>query len=139
MILEDVEYSYCYTYVRTPFVKLIRTRGSVDCLFTVDHEIFAVKFFDNDLFQQKLNMRNILCNVRRPTPILVAKIWQRKLDYAKNLQAKYFTGENIPIYGTVVNRIQRMIQFKINVSNKQSTQLVHIHVTLNHPGGIHKH
>ena len=44
-------------------------------------------------------MRNILCNVHRPIPILVAKVWQRKLDYAKNLQAKYFTGENIQIYG----------------------------------------
>ena len=44
-------------------------------------------------------MRNILCNVRRPIPILVAKLWQQKLDYAKSLQAKYFTSENIPIYG----------------------------------------
>ena len=26
-------------------------------------------------------------------PILVAKIWRRNLDYAKNLQVKYFTGE----------------------------------------------
>ena len=32
-------------------------------------------------------------------PILVAKVWRRNLDYAKNLQAKCFTGENIPIYG----------------------------------------
>ena len=45
MILEDVEYSYCYTYVHTPFVELIRTWGSVDCLFIVDREIFAVKIF----------------------------------------------------------------------------------------------
>ena len=29
---------------------------------------------------------------------MVTKVWQRKLDYAKNLQAKYFAGENIPIY-----------------------------------------
>ena len=41
----------------------------------------------------------ILCNVRRPIPILVAKVWQRKLDYVKFLQAKYFTSKNIPIYG----------------------------------------
>ena len=26
-----------------------------------------------------------------------------KLGYAKNLQAKYFTGENIPIYGIYVH------------------------------------
>ena len=45
-------------------------------------------------------MQNILCNVHRPIPILVAKVWRRKLDYAKNLQAKYFTSENILIYGT---------------------------------------
>ena len=25
--------------------------------------------------------------------------WRRKLDYAKILQPKYFTDENIPIYG----------------------------------------
>ena len=57
-------------------------------------QIFAIKnFFVDDLFRQKLNTRNILCNVRRPIPILVAKIWQRNLDYAKNLQAKYFTGK----------------------------------------------
>ena len=36
----------------------------------------------------------------RPIPIFVARFWRRKLDYAKILQAKYFTGENIPIYGT---------------------------------------
>ena len=45
-------------------------------------------------------MRNILCNVRRPIPILIAKVWRRNLDYTKNLQAKYFTHENILIYGT---------------------------------------
>ena len=26
--------------------------------------------------------------------------WRRKLDYAKILRPKYFTSENIPIYGT---------------------------------------
>ena len=46
-------------------------------------------------------MRNILCNVRLRIPILVAKVWQRKLDNVKNLQVKYFTGENIPIYGNL--------------------------------------
>ena len=30
--------------------------------------------------------------------ILVAKVRQRSLDYVKNLQVKYFTGKNIPIY-----------------------------------------
>ena len=43
-------------------------------------------------------MRNILCNVRQPIPILVTKVLRRNLDYAKNLQVKYFTGKNIPIY-----------------------------------------
>ena len=33
--------------------------------------------------------------------VLVAKVWRRKLDYTKNLRAKYFTGENIRIYGTL--------------------------------------
>ena len=56
--------------------------------YTVDHEIFIVKIFS--------------CSVRRPIPILVAKDWRQKLDYAKkfNLQVKYFTGENILIYGS---------------------------------------
>ena len=45
---------------------------------TVDCEIFVVK-------------------------ILIPKVWQRKLGYAKNLQAKYFTGKNIPIYGSYNN------------------------------------
>ena len=71
---------------------------TLDIMHTVDHEIFAAKIsFVNDLFQWKLNTRNILCNVRQPIPILVTKVWQQNLDYAKNLQAKYFTGENIPI------------------------------------------
>ena len=30
---------------------------------------------------------------------MVTKVWQQNLDYTKNLQAKYFTNENIPIYG----------------------------------------
>ena len=30
-----------------------------------------------------------------------AEVWRRNLDYAKNLQAKYFTSENIPIYGII--------------------------------------
>ena len=55
--------------------------------------------FIDDLFWRKLNMQNILCNVRQPIPILVAKVRRRNLDYTKNLQVKYFTGENIPIYG----------------------------------------
>ena len=58
----------------------------------------------HDLFWRKLNMRNILCNVCRPIPTLVAEVWRRNLDYAKNLQAKYFTSESIPIYGTLVDQ-----------------------------------
>ena len=44
-------------------------------------------------------MWDILCIACRPIPILVAKVWRINLDYVKNFQAKYFTGENIPIYG----------------------------------------
>ena len=45
-------------------------------------------------------MRTILRNVRQPIPILVTEVWRQNLDYAKNLQAKYFIGKNIPIYST---------------------------------------
>ena len=55
----------------------------------------SLKFFIDDLFRRKLNTWNILCNVHWPILILVTKIWRRNLDYAK-----YFTGKNIPIYGT---------------------------------------
>ena len=41
---------------------------------TVDHEIFIVNFFVDDLFRRKLNTQNILFNVCRPIPILVAKV-----------------------------------------------------------------
>ena len=34
--------------------------------------------------------------------ILVAQVWQRNVDYMKILQAKCFTGENIPIYSITV-------------------------------------
>ena len=47
----------------------------------------------------KIKHAKYLCNVRRPTPILVATVWRWNLDYAKNLHTKHFTGENIPIYG----------------------------------------
>ena len=43
-------------------------------------------------------MQNILCNVPQSIPILVAKVLRQNLDYTKNLQVKYFTGENIQIY-----------------------------------------
>ena len=59
--------------------------------YTVDHKIFLLKIFINDLFRRKLNTRNILRSVRWPIPILVAKVWRQNLD---------FTGKNIPIYGT---------------------------------------
>ena len=44
-------------------------------------------------------MWNILCNICRPIPILVDKVWRRNLDYVKNFQARYFTAKNILIYG----------------------------------------
>ena len=57
-------------------------------------------FFVDNLFRRKLSTQNVLCNVHRPIPILVTKVWLRNfwlrnLDYAKNLQVKYFTSENI--------------------------------------------
>ena len=55
---------------------------------TIDCKSFAVK---------NLNTRNILCNVCWPIPILVTKVRRWNLDYVK-----YFTCENIPIYGTVI-------------------------------------
>ena len=41
----------------------------------------------------KIKHAKYLCNVRRPIPMLVAKVWWWNLDYMKNLQVKYFTGE----------------------------------------------
>ena len=41
---------------------------SVPCMY---HEILAVKFFRRQFFQQKLNTRNILCNL-----FLVTKVWR---------------------------------------------------------------
>ena len=50
-------------------------------------------------FSDENYMQNIILhNVRWPIPILVAKVWRRNLDCMKNLQAEYFSGENIPIY-----------------------------------------
>ena len=52
-------------------------------MFTVDRKIFVVKNFR-----------------RGPLP---TKIKHTKyLNYTKNLQAKYFIGENIPIYGNII-------------------------------------
>ena len=52
-------------------------------------------------------MRNILCNILyQPIPILVAEVWRRNLEYVKILQAKYFTGKNIPIYGNLMYNMQ---------------------------------
>ena len=36
------------------------------------------------------------------SPISMTKVWRQNLNYAKNLQAKYFTGENIPLYGSLL-------------------------------------
>ena len=43
----------------------------------------SLKYFCWWPFRQKLYMRNILCNVCWPIPILVDKVWRWKLDYAK--------------------------------------------------------
>ena len=75
---------------------------SVELCITVDREIFIVKDFHQQTLPTKIKHAKYLCNVHRPIPILVAKVWQRNLDYAKNLQAKNFTGENISIYGVYI-------------------------------------
>ena len=69
--------------------------------YTVDREIFIVKNFSSTTFNDdKLNTQNILCNIRRPMPILVVKVLVMKFG---NLQVKYFTSENIPIYSIAHN------------------------------------
>ena len=81
-----------------PSLDILKAWNYVQC--TVDREIFVVKnSLSTTFFWRKSITWNILCNVHQPILILVAKIWQRKLDYAKYLQTKYFIGENIPIYG----------------------------------------
>ena len=64
-------------------------------------------------------MRNILHNVYQPIPILVTKVWWWNLDYVKFLQAKYFTGENIPIYGNA-----KIVELTCIIFLPPSTRLV---------------
>ena len=73
-------------------------RGSIDTIYMCN-TCYVVYTIDRENFRRKLNMQNILRNIRRPIPTLVAKVRLRNLDYMKNLQVKYFTGKNIPIYG----------------------------------------
>ena len=50
-------------------------------------------------FSDKNQVRKIFCVMYiNLYQFLVAKVWWQNLDYVKNLQAKYFTSENIPIY-----------------------------------------
>ena len=98
--------------------------------YIVDREIFVVKNFSSTIFWQKLNTRNILCNVCQPIPILVAEVWQRNLDYAKNLQAKYFTGENILIYGTYKTWLLPMFALMKYVSSERAEMLVQFYHVL---------
>ena len=69
---------------------------------TIDRKILPLKLFRRQSFPTKIKHAKYLCNVHQPIPILVAKVWRRNLAYAKNLQAKYFIGENIPIYSIVL-------------------------------------
>ena len=61
----------------------------------------SLKIFRQRPFPAKIKHMKYSCNVCRPIPILVAKVWQQNLDYAKHLQVKYFTDQNILIYGTL--------------------------------------
>ena len=58
-------------------------------------------------FPTKIKHVKNFCNIRRPIPILVTKVSRRNLDYVKNLQAKYFTGENIPIIYSILHVFTR--------------------------------
>ena len=62
-------------------------------------KFLSLKIFRRRPFPTKIKYAKYLCNICLPIPILVAKVWQRNLGYAKYLQTKYFTSENIPIYG----------------------------------------
>ena len=65
----------------------------------VGREIFVVKIFCRRPFLTKIEHTNVLYNICQPIPISVAEVQRQKLDYTKNVQAKYFTSENILIYG----------------------------------------
>ena len=61
-----------------------RVRGIKKSMYMC--EFFIVKNFSSTTFSNKnLNTRNVF--------------FEMYVNYTKNLQAKYFTGENIPIYG----------------------------------------
>ena len=47
-----------------------------------------LKIFHQQPFPMKIKHVKILCNICQPIQILVAKVWQRNLDYVKYLQAK---------------------------------------------------
>ena len=76
----------------------------------VDPEIFVIKNISiYNLFRRKIKQWKILCSVRQPIPILVAIVWQRKSNYTKILQAIYFTGKSISIYGIAyVDKVYRL-------------------------------
>ena len=66
---------------------------------------------------------------------------RRKLEYVKILQAKYFTGENIPIYGTMYECMYykskyNFIIMKINMYTHVQTciQYVNPSLTINSQG-----
>ena len=56
-----------------------------------------------------VQLRNAIQVIFRPIPIFVAMSGDEN-DYVKILQAKYFTGENIPIYGNLYYNYYRCTQ-----------------------------
>ena len=72
-------------------------------LITVDCKIFVVKNFSSTTFSDEIKHTKyfVSCTLTY-TNFGHQRVWWRNLDYTKNLQVKYFTGENIPIYGTTV-------------------------------------
>ena len=71
---------------------------------TVNRKIFAIKFFFcRQPFPTKIKHAKYLCNIHQPIYLFWSlKSDDENLDYVKNLQAKDFTGENIPIYGIIL-------------------------------------
>ena len=72
----------------------------MDSIYTVDRKISAVKIFRRRSILTKIKHVKYFVQHILTIPILDAKVWRRNLDYAKNLQVKYFTNDNIPIYGS---------------------------------------
>ena len=64
-------------------------------------KILLLNFFLLTTYSDEIK-REISCVMYVNQTNFGSKVWQRNLYYRKKLQVKYFTGENIPIYGIYV-------------------------------------